>query len=53
MACHTPPLKKAKKQGECYYPSLANVDFSDGTGVRMGNGLFLCFFERWSRTGHH
>jgi len=37
MACHTPPLKKAKKQGECHHQASVNVEFRDGVGVRMGN----------------
>ena len=38
MACHTPPLKKVKKQGEMLLPSLRpiplqkNVEFRDGMG---------------------
>jgi len=35
MACHIPPLKKAKKKG---------VEFRDGMGPRLGNGISLCFF---------
>ena len=36
MACHTPPLKKVKKQGEMALPSLSpipfkNVELRDGT----------------------
>jgi len=37
MACHTPSLKKAKKQGECHHQASVNAEFSDGMGVRMGN----------------
>jgi len=49
MACHIPPLKKAKKQGEMPLPSLGpiplkNVEFMDGTGPRLGNGISPCFF---------
>ena len=60
MACHTPPLKKAKKQREMPLPSLSsfpfkNVEFRDGVGLRLGYGispcfLFLRFFERWNIT---
>ena len=37
MACHTPPLKKVKKQGEVLLPSLGpiplkNVEFRYGMG---------------------
>jgi len=44
MACHTPPLKKVKKQGEMPLPSLGpiplkNVEFRDGMGPRLGNGI--------------
>ena len=49
MACHTPPLKKVKKQGEMPLPSLGpiplkNVEFRDGMGLRLGNGISPCFF---------
>ena len=49
MACHTPPLKKVKKQGEMPLPSaspipLKNVEFRDGMGPRLGNGISPCFF---------
>jgi len=49
MACHIPPLRKAKKQGEMSLPSLGpiplkNVEFWDGTGPRLGNGISPCFF---------
>jgi len=50
MACYTLPLKKAKNKGNVL---TVNVEFRDGMGVRMGNGLFLCYFERWSMTGHY
>jgi len=33
--------------------SSVNVEFRDGMGVRMGNGLFLHYFERWSMTDHY
>ena len=63
MACHIqiiPPLKKAKKQGEMPLTRLSpiplkNVEFSDGMGLRLVNGI-LSFFERWNNlnvTGHH
>ena len=45
MACHTPPLKRVKKQGEML----------NGMGPRLGNGIspcFFTFFEGWSMTGH-
>jgi len=49
MACHTPPLKKVKKQGEMPLPSLGpipslNSTFFNGMGPRLGNGIF--FFWR-------
>ena len=49
MACHTPPLKKVKKQGEMPLPSLGpiplkNVEFRDGMGLRLGNGISPGFF---------
>jgi len=49
MACHTPLLKKVKKQGEMPLPSLGpiplkNVEFRDGMGPRLGNGISRCFF---------
>ena len=48
MAYHTPPLKKAKIQGEMPLPSLGpilkNVEFRDGMGLRLGNGISPCFF---------
>jgi len=49
MACHIPPLRKAKKQGEMPLPSLSpipikNVEFRDGMGPRLGNGISPCFF---------
>jgi len=48
MACHTPPLKKVRKQGEMPLPSLGpiplkNVEFRDGMGPRLGNGITPCF----------
>jgi len=64
MACHTPPLKKAKKQGEMPLPSLSFIQFKkvefiyrDGMGLRLGYGispcfLFLRFFERLSITDY-
>jgi len=44
MACYTPPFKKMKKQGEMPLPSfgpipLKNVEFRDGMGPRLGNGI--------------
>jgi len=49
MAYHIPPLKKAKKQGEMPLASLSpiqlkNVEFRDGMGPRLGNGISPCFF---------
>jgi len=49
MACYTPPLNKAKKQGEMPLPILSpipftNVECRDGMRVRMGNGISPCFF---------
>jgi len=50
MACHIPPLKKVKKQGEMPLPSLGpiplkNVEFRDGMGLRLGNGISPRFFS--------
>jgi len=50
MVCHTPPLEKAKKQGEMPLPILSpisfqNVDFRDGMADSVGE-LYLtiwCF----------
>jgi len=47
MACHTPPLKKETR--EMPLPSLSpfplkNVEFRDGIGLRLGNGISTCFF---------
>jgi len=42
MACHTPPLKKVKKQGgnaitqPWYHPIKKNVEFRDGMGWDRG-----------------
>ena len=49
MACHPPPLKKAKKQGEMPLPILSpipflNSTFVNGMGLMMGNGISPCFF---------
>ena len=50
MACHTPPLKKVKKQGETPFITqpwshpIKNVEFRDGMGPRLGNGISPCFF---------
>ena len=49
MACDTPPLKVAKKQGEMPSPSLSpipfkSVEFRDGMGPRLSNGISPCFF---------
>jgi len=49
MACHIPPLKKAKKQVEMPLPSLGpiplkNIEFRDEMGLRLGNGISTCFF---------
>ena len=61
MACHIPPLKKARKQGEMPLPSLGpipslNSTFFNEMGLRLGNGIypcFLAFFEGWNMmTGH-
>jgi len=58
MACHIPPLKKAKKQGEIPLPSVGPIPshFFNGMGLRLGNGIFPCFFafiEGWNMmTGH-
>ena len=48
MAYHTAPLIKAKKQGEMPLPSLTpiplkKVEFRDGMGLRLGNGISSCF----------
>jgi len=60
MNCHTPPLKKTKKQGEMpSIPSLGPIPSLNSTfkwhGTEAGYWhfpLFLCFFERWSMTVH-
>ena len=57
MACHTPPLKKVKKQGEMPLPSLSlipslNSTFFNGMELRLSNGISLNFFEGCSMTGH-
>ena len=44
MTCHTPPLKKAKKQGEMPLSSLSpipslNSKFFNRMGPRLGNGI--------------
>jgi len=49
--------KKAKKQGETPLPSLSpiplkkNVEFRNGMGPRLGNGISPCFFTFYSRGG--
>jgi len=46
MACHTPPLKKVKKQGEMplrSHPINKNVEFRDGMGLRLDFPLFSLF----------
>ena len=46
MVYHTPPLKKAKKQGEMPLPNLGPIPlkkFRDGMGLRLGNGISPCF----------
>jgi len=58
MAYHTPPLKKAKKQGEMPLPILSPIPFQSlGMGWDCGwtkhFPLFLCFYEKWNMTGHH
>jgi len=35
MACHTPSLKKAKKQGEMPLPSLGPIPSLNSTGLRV------------------
>jgi len=59
MACHTPHLDKAKKQGEIPYPAsvpshLNMQNLGGGMGLRLGVALSLVslFFERQSMTGH-
>jgi len=50
MACHTPPLKKVKKQGEMPLPSLGPIPSLNSTflmGWDQGwvmNGVSPCFF---------
>jgi len=49
MACHTPPLKEAKKQGKMPLPSLDLIQLKecrirDWMGPRLGNGISPCFF---------
>ena len=43
MACHTPPLEKAKKQEEAQLPALNPIPFRI-QGSRMGNDTSPCFF---------
>ena len=48
-ACHTPSLKKAKKQGEMPLLSLGpipslNSTLLNGMGLRLGEGISPCFF---------
>jgi len=49
MTCHTSSLKKVKKQREMPLPNfspipLKNIEFRDGMGPRLGNGISPCFF---------
>ena len=44
MAYHTPPLQKAKKQGDMPLPFLSPLNSVKGMGLRMGNGIFPGFF---------
>ena len=51
MACHTPPLKKAKKQGKCHsVPSLI-IHSMNGMGLRTGNPTFCTFLRVASYPG--
>ena len=58
MACHIriiPPLEKAKKQGEMPLTRLSpiplqNVEFRDGMGLSLVNGISPCFLA-FSRGG--
>ena len=48
MACHTPHLKKAKKQGEMPLPILSpipslNSTFYEWDGTEEGNGIMKIF----------
>ena len=46
MACHTPPLKKAKKEGAMPLPSLSAIQSLKSQWDGMGNGIspgFLAF----------
>ena len=60
MACHTPPLKKAKEiRGNAITQPQShpfkNVEFRDGKGLKLDDGISPCFFacfEGWSLTGH-
>ena len=56
LACHTPPLKKEKKQGEMPLTSLGpipslNSTFFNGMELRLDNGISPCFFAFLRRTG--
>ena len=45
MACHTPPLKKAKKQGKLPLSILSPIPFTKcKMGLRMGTSIYHCFF---------
>jgi len=60
MACHTPPLKKVKKQGEMTLPSIGTISslkfniFLKGWDWSwvMAFHLVSLFFAGWSMTGH-
>ena len=49
MACHTPPLKKAKEtRGNAITQPQShpfkNVEFRDGKGLKLDDGSSPCFF---------
>jgi len=59
MACHTPPLKKMKKQGELPLPRLCPVHpkfyivlVGWDRGWVIAFALVSSLFEGWSMTGH-
>ena len=44
MACHTPPLKKVKKQGKMPLPSLGPIPLKNVEGKCQGNCNWALFF---------
>jgi len=51
MNCHiyTHLSKKERNKGKCHHPAsvpshFKNVEFRDGMGLKLGNGISPCFF---------